>query len=124
MVRPNSVLLSATVAERYGLAPGDSLQARSGGERFTLDIVGLLEPNDDLSRRALDSLLIADIATGQEVLGKIGKIDRIDLIVAEGGEGAVDLARIEAILPPGARIVPAAARQGAVSQMTAAFHPI
>ena len=121
MVRPNSVLLSATVAERYGLAPGDSLQARSGGERFTLDIVGLLEPNDDLSRRALDSLLIADIATGQEVLGKIGKIDRIDLIVAEGGEGAVDLARIEALLPPGARIVPAPPAK-AVSQMTAAFH--
>ena len=122
MVRPNSVLMSAVVAERYGLAPGDSLQARSGGERFALDIVGLLEPNDDLSRRALDSLLIADIATGQELLGKIGKLDRIDLIVAEGEEGAADLARIEAILPPGARIVPAAARQGAVSQMTAAFH--
>ncbi len=121
MVRPNSVLLERNRSRTLWLGAW-RLVAGALRRRTLLDIVGLLEPNDDLSRRALDSLLIADIAAGQEVLGKIGKIDRIDLIVAEGEEGAVDLARIEAILPPGARIVPAAARQGAVSQMTAAFH--
>ena len=122
MVRPNTVLMGAETAARYGIEPGDGLHARWGSETFTLEVVGLLAPNDDLSRRALDSLLIADIATGQETLGKTGRLDRIDLIVAEDAQGEADLARIEAILPPGARIAPAGAAAGAMGQMTQAFH--
>ena len=61
-----------------------------------LTIVGLLEPSDDLSRRALDGLLIADIATAQELLGTVGRLDRIDLIVPEGAAGTADAGEIRA----------------------------
>jgi putative ABC transport system permease protein len=121
MVQPNTVLLSTEVAARYGLAAGDTLTVRHGANRINLTIAGLLEPADDLSRRALDGLLATDIATAQEVLGKVGRLDRIDLIVPPGVAGEAALARITAILPPGARIDPAAARTGAVNEMTAAF---
>jgi putative ABC transport system permease protein len=121
MVQPNTVLLSTEVAARYGLAAGDTLSVRHGANRINLTIAGLLEPADDLSRRALDGLLATDIATAQEVLGKVGRLDRIDLIVPPGVAGEAALARITAILPPGARIDPAAARTGAVNEMTAAF---
>ncbi|MFN3981369.1 MAG: ABC transporter permease, partial [Caldilinea sp.] len=121
MVQPNTVLLSTEVAERYGLAVGDTLTVRHGVNRIDLIIVGLLAPSDDLSRRALDGLLATDIATAQEVLGKVGRIDRIDLIVPAGVEGEAVLQRIAAVLPPSARIDPTAARAGAVGEMTAAF---
>lgn len=121
MVQPDTVLLSTEVAARYGLAVGDRLTVRYGADHFELTIAGLLAPSDDLSRRALDGLLAADIATAQEVLGKVGRIDRIDLIIPPGAEGEAALARIAAVLPPGARIDPTAARTGAVNEMTAAF---
>ncbi|MCS6828289.1 MAG: ABC transporter permease [Caldilinea sp.] len=121
MVQPNTVLLSAEVAKRYGLSVGDAIAVRHGANRFELTIVGLLAPSDDLSRRALDGLLVTDIATAQEVLDKVGRIDHIDLILPPGEEGDAVLQRIAAVLPPGARIDPTAARTGAVSEMTAAF---
>ena len=121
MVTPNTVLLSTDVATRYGLAAGDDITARHGTETTQLTIAGLLAPSDDLSRRALDGLLVADIATAQEVLGKVGRLDRIDLIVPADTEGEATLVRLQAVLPMGARIDPTAARAGTVSEMTAAF---
>lgn len=121
MVQPNTVLLSTAVAERYGLAPGDTLTVRWGGRSQVLEIAGLLEPSDDLSRRGLETLLLTDISTAQEVLNRVGRLDRIDLIVARDAAGEAALARIAALLPPGARISPSAARAGTVNEMTAAF---
>jgi putative ABC transport system permease protein len=121
MVRPNTVLLSQSMALRYGLQPGALLTARRGSQVVELEVVGLLVAADDLSRRALDGLLITDIATAQEVLGKVGRLDHIDLILAEGRAGEAERARIATILPPDARIQPVAARSGAVNEMTAAF---
>lgn len=120
MVQPNSILLSTAVATRYGLQSGDQLRVKVGSTEQALTIGGLLDPTDDLSRRALDGLLITDIAAAQEILGRIGKLDRIDLIVSEAAAAAT-LPTIAAILPPSARIETAAARSGAVNEMTAAF---
>lgn len=121
LVQPDTVLLSAETAARYGVQPGDALPVKFGVVSRGLTIAGLLEPTDDLSRRALDGLLIADIATAQEVLGKVGRVDRIDLIVADGPAGEGVLAQIRQLLPPDARVVSSAARGGTVAEMTAAF---
>lgn len=121
MVQPNTILLSAEVAERYGLAAGDTLTVQVGSRRQLLTIVGLLAPSDDLSRRALAGLLLTDIATAQEILGRVGRLDRIDLLVSDDPVGAAALQQIAAILPPGVRIERSAARSGTVNEMTAAF---
>ncbi|HMN28436.1 MAG TPA: ABC transporter permease [Caldilineaceae bacterium] len=121
MVQPNTVLLSQSVAERYGLRPGDRITARRGSTSTQLKIVGLLAPADALSRQALEGLLVTDIATAQEVLGRVGRLDRIDLIVPAGADAESALAPIRAILPPGALLQPVAARSGTVNEMTAAF---
>ena len=106
LVRPNTVLMSADLAADYAIQPGDFLTARYGSDRYALEVVGLLEPSDDLSRRALETLLIVDIATGQELLNRAGQIDRIDLAVADDENGLAVLDRIEAALPDHARLVP------------------
>ena len=121
LLRPDTVLLSQVVAQRYGVQPGDELHVRAGSRQVTLTVVGLLQPADELSRRALDGLLLADIATAQEVLERVGRLDRIDLILPQGPESQAVLERIQAILPPGARIQRPEARTGAIQEMTAAF---
>jgi putative ABC transport system permease protein len=101
------------VAERYGLAAGDTLTVRDGANRHTLTIAGLLgavgrpEP-----ARAGWPAGDRHFATAQEVLGKVGRLDRIDLIVPPGAEGEAVIERLSALLPPGARIDPTAARSG------------
>lgn len=121
LVQPETILIGQPVAERYGLQPGDELRIRAGVREQTLTVIGLLAPSDDLSRRALDGLLIADIATAQEVLDKIGQLDRIDLLLPDGPDGQAVLEEISTILPPGVRVIRPAARSGTVDEMTAAF---
>jgi putative ABC transport system permease protein len=121
MSQPDTILLSQDLASRYGMQTGNTLTVDYGGNPHALTIVGLLATEDDLSRRALDGMILADIATAQEVLGKVGRLDRIDLILPEGDARETMLAEIRGILPPDARLDSAAARSGTVSEMTDAF---
>lgn len=122
LVDPATVLISARTAERYGLRPGASLALRVGGSMREVHIVGLLQPGDELSARALESLVISDIATAQELLGMVGKLSRIDLIL-DDGQATTNAAqeRLASILPPGAELVRPAARSNTLEQMTRAF---
>jgi putative ABC transport system permease protein len=118
LTEPGSVLLSAEVAERYQLRPGDNLSLDVVGRERQVIVAGLLQPRDDLSRRALEGILLADIATAQELTDRVGRLDHIDLILPEG---EAQRARIEMLLPQGVRIQPAEAQTGSTKQMTAAF---
>jgi putative ABC transport system permease protein len=121
VTQPRTVLMSADIARRYNLTMGDQLHVQVGSRNHALEIVGLLCPEGERSRRALEGLLITDIATAQEVLGKIGRLDRIDLIVPDGEDVTAILKHIAAILPPGARIERPEARNETVAEMTSAF---
>lgn len=121
VTQPRTVLMSADIAHRYNMAEGDQLHVQVGSRNYALEIVGLLWPENERGRRALEGLLIADIATAQEVLDKIGRLDRIDLIVPDDEAGTAILKHIAAILPPGARIERPDARSEAVAEMTSAF---
>jgi putative ABC transport system permease protein len=117
--RPGGVLLAADTAAIYGLAVGDSTYLEIGGYEREGILVGILEPADGLSRRSLDGLILVDVSTAQELTGRLGLLDRIDLILPE--DGGVALAAVRAIMPPDAQVVETAARAGAIQEMTAAF---
>jgi putative ABC transport system permease protein len=119
--QPGAALISADTARAYGLAAGDELRLRFGAHTERARLIALLEPEDDASRRALDGLLVADIATAQEWLGMAGRLSQIDLILPEGQPGQALADQIEAALPPGARLTRPALRTQAIEQMTAAF---
>ncbi len=121
LLEPKTALIGQSVADRYDLQPGQSLLIRLGARMESLKIVGLLVPSNELSRRALDGLLIVDISTAQELLGRVGRLDRIDLILPPGAEGEARLEEVRGLLPAGARVVLPAARSATVEEMTAAF---
>lgn len=116
LTRPGSVLAAADVARRHGVALGDTVTLSIAGVARSAQVVGLIEPADDLTRRGLDGLIFTDIASAQELLGMRGRLSRIDLIATDA-----QLAALQSALPPGVRVEPATARSNAVQQMTAAF---
>lgn len=122
LVQPGTVALSGETAAALGLRPGQQFELRVGAVRKAVTLAGTLEPANEASRRALESLLIADLATAQEVLGLTGRLSRIDLILPEGAAGETQAAHLWAYLPEGAQLLPAAARSQALEQMTRAFN--
>ena len=115
--RGGTAMIAASTARELGLVFGRPLAIDVAGDRRTLTIVGLLRPADSASAGALANLLVTDVATGQEVLGALGRLTRIDLIV----EDAALLSRIAGALPAGADIVTAGAQAGATARMILAF---
>ena len=121
LAQPGAILLSAETAAELRVVPGDALALRAGGVPKTAHLVGVLQPADEPSRRALADLVIADIATAQELLGRVGWLSRIDLLLPEGPAGEALLAGARAALPAGASVEPAGARTQALAQLTSAF---
>jgi putative ABC transport system permease protein len=119
LTRPGSVLLAATVAADLGLRAGSTLRLRAGGLEVAATVAGTLDPADDLARHTLEGLLVADVATAQELLGMVGRLSAIDLVIAPGEEALLE--RLQARLPDGARVRPVGTRGPVLEQMTRAF---
>lgn len=119
LTQPGAVIISGEVAGRYALEPGGSITIETAGRSVEGVIAGIASPNDSLNRRALEGLILTDIGTAQEIVGRLGRLDRIDVLLPEN-DPEVE-ARLRAFLPPEARLDTVAARSGAVEQMTEAF---
>lgn len=117
LAQPNTAVLSQPVAEQFNLSLGDNLTVNINGAATTLQIVGLLEPSNDVNRRALGTVLFTDIANAQNILQMHGRLSHIDLILAEDTPPP---SLIES-LPTGVRIEIASARSNTIQQMTSAF---
>ena len=118
MAEPDRVFVAQALADEFGLSPGDTLVLQTPTHpRVELQIVGLIQPDDELSQEALNDLILADVATAQEIAGHPGMLTRIDLILPDG----YDQSQIEAILPPGLMITTPSASSGALGQMIDAF---
>lgn len=126
LTRPGALLVSADLASRNNLdeclevVDGCHINLEILGEVQSAVIIGELQPDNEISRRALDHMIISDIATAQELSGKIGRIDRIDLILPESWQDILE-DQIRQLLPANARLVAVEARQGTVQEMTSAF---
>ncbi|HEY0554710.1 MAG TPA: FtsX-like permease family protein [Thermoanaerobaculia bacterium] len=121
LTRPGAAVLAAATAREIGVRAGDSFTVRARGIEQRLLLAGTLAPEDASTRRAIADLVVMDIASAQELLGRTGRIDRIDLIVDPGEAGRRQLARARAVLPPGVQILAAAGRTRTTEEMTRAF---
>ena len=121
LTEPGAALLTRRAAQALGLEVGSTLDVGVEGVKRQLRVVALLEPEDEGSARALDSLVLTDISTAQEVLGQQGRLSRIDLKLPGGEAGEARLASLRPLLPEGAEVVRPRARGNAVEQMTRAF---
>jgi putative ABC transport system permease protein len=137
LLRSRTCLLASTTAAELGLRAGDRFTVRAGGLERPLELAGVIRPAGGESD-ALADLLVMDIAAAQELLGRLGRLDRIDLRLEpasgaagpDGTPGPAGLpgppdqalpARISALLPPGAQLLPAPLHGRDMLAMTRAF---
>lgn len=121
MAVPDTGMLLRQTAERLGIKEGGTFAVEAGERVRRLSLAGYLTPEDELGTLGLESVLVTDLATAQELLGMEGRLSRIDLVIPEGDAGAQLLTAIRAVLPPDATVIPAGSRAGALDQMTRAF---
>ena len=110
----DTLALSASDAERLGVAAGGEIEVEIGTGTRAMTVAAVLP---EQGGQGFSGLALTDIATAQEVLERVGEIERIDLML-----GDAEAAALAAALPPGLRLQPAAQRSNALEQMTRAFH--
>lgn len=81
MVRPGAVLLFDRSARAHRLEPGDTFTVRVAGRLREAVLAGIIDSAaaGDVGGIALAGVMLADIATAQELLGSPGVLDRIDI---------------------------------------------
>lgn len=90
---------AAWLSPSLATGAGATLEVREGGRRVTLPVGGGL-PSVEAGQR----LAVADIAAVQQRFGRIGRLDRLDLLLAPGVSARDAGKTLAAILPADARL--------------------
>lgn len=91
------------------------LDVVAGGTARTLQRIGTL------TGPGTEALVIVDIATAQNLLSRVGRLDRIDLRLPDGTDGEALAQTIETLLPPDAALEAARVRSTATAALSDAF---
>ena len=121
VTEPGAALMTRETARSLGLSQGDRLPLTIGGKPGEITLVGLLEPRQQVTTRALDNLVVMDLSSAQELFSQKGRLSRIDLIVPLNAAGLASLDALRPLLPANAEILPADSRAQTMAQMTRAF---
>lgn len=115
LTEPDTVLVPASLAAALGIAPGETLMVRREDTDVPVRVIGLAQL-EGAAGEAAANLLIADIATAQELLGLVGWLSRIDLVLDDAAA-----ARLAEALPAGTTLTTAAAGNRTTAEMLRAF---
>ncbi|MEA2665603.1 MAG: putative transport system permease protein, partial [Candidatus Eremiobacteraeota bacterium] len=117
VVSGHGAFVSARIAERFGWKQGAAVRALAGDREVTLRVAGVIPRGTS----GIDSSVVfVDIATAQELFGKLGLLDRIDLEVEPSRLDAVQK-QVAAVIPPGARAIRPKVRTDEISRMLQSF---
>lgn len=120
LAAPGSVLVPLPLANRRALTVGSRIPLVSGGVRTDVAVVGLLELSG-LARAAGGDVLVTDVFTAGRILGKVGRVDRVDVVLDPGVSRERVRREIERRLPAGLRVEPAGRQALAAERMARAF---
>lgn len=119
----DALLVTEAFAGRNGLTAGSELPLVAGGVERRFKVAAVLR-GEGAARAASGAIVFADLATVQEAFGKVGRLDRIDLVLPDGTSPEA-LARISeevaASLPAGVHVGRPERRTETVDRMVRAF---
>jgi putative ABC transport system permease protein len=111
---PATALLPESALVGSGAQVGARVTLFAGGEPHSVEIVGTVAAvAGDVEA---DAPVVTDIGTAQELLGRLGSLDRIDLVLTPA-----QAADLSAAPPPGTSLVVAGTETLALTEMTRAF---
>ena len=124
LTNERSVVISEKLARRRGFTIGGEMRMMFGDRVATYIVRGLLK--DEGPARVLDgNFVLMDIAAAQLAFDRLGRIDRLDVLLHPGPPGAnptASLAAIAARMPSGLAAQRSSRRGEQVETMLAAFH--
>jgi putative ABC transport system permease protein len=118
---PNAIALTEKLAARHGLKRGDRITLIIGSKKVDLIITNLLKMEGP-AKSLEGNFGIIDIALAQEVLEKIGLIDRIDLMTDKSVPLGVVERELKKVIPPGTEVRTPDTRSRQIEKMVSAFH--
>ena len=119
LTQPGAFLISENLATEHGLVVGSQITLDVGGKKKQASLAGFLSDTGESSNAGLDSILLVDIATAQELTESVGWLSHVDLIIPEGDRETISA--IETLLPENARLQPIGTRSQNIREMTRAF---
>ncbi len=117
VIRPNQVILAQSVADEFGLQENDMLTLLYEGRTIEVQIAALINSQDSLANQSLQGLVLTDIAVAQEVLGKEGGLDRIELVLKNEKE----LQQIQSVLLAGMTLLSTEEKNQQINNLVGAF---
>ena len=115
-----AVLVPAPLAARHRLSPGGTVAVVAGGRRREVRVGGILELSG-VARATGGDLLLTDLFTAQDLLGRTGRVDRVDIVLDRGVSRDAARRAIEARLPAGLSLEPPGRAAETADRMVRAF---
>ena len=119
LLRPRAIIITSKLSDNLGVGIGDSIELVAAGRRLAFDVVGIVTPEGTASALG-GSFAMLDIASAQEAFGRIGRLDRVDLLVPER-EAAGVAEYLTSLAPPGVVIESPSRRNEQTLRMLDAF---
>ncbi|MFN2445834.1 MAG: ABC transporter permease [Vicinamibacterales bacterium] len=116
-----AIVLPQVFAERNGLQRGSELKLVAGDRVVSHRIRGLLR-NEGPGRVLDGNFVLMDIAAAQLAFDRLGRVDRVDVLLHDPEAIDAALEAVSARLPPGLTAQRPARRGQQVERMLAAFH--
>ncbi|MCU0578097.1 MAG: ABC transporter permease, partial [Desulfobacterota bacterium] len=118
LLTPRTVALTPALVKRLGLQTGATVTVLINGRPQELTIAALLETEGPARTLGVD-LALMDIAQAQELLGRIGRLERIDLVLT--GDAPEQLRQLRGLLPPGAVLYRTADQRQGTERMVRSY---
>ncbi len=116
MTEPGAVVLVRALADVTRADVGSPVRLNVGSRRVDAHVVGVVTPAG-VAGSTLDDLVIADLATAQELTDSVGRLDRIDTVLPTDA----DAATLTATLPPGLVLRSTSQQKGALVQLIQSY---
>ena len=121
LTEPGAIALTEKFAQRHGLEVGESIEILSGSRRLTFTLRALLKLTGPA--RALEgNVALVDIATAQETFDRLGRVDRIDLLLEESVGLNEARESLQKLLPADVQVETPQKRLGRIKEMVNAYH--
>ncbi|HEY3351109.1 MAG TPA: ABC transporter permease [Thermoanaerobaculia bacterium] len=118
-----SLLVTEAFASRHRLKAGDAFRLVTNSVERTFRVAAVLLPSG-AARAASGSIVFMDLAAAQEAFGKVGRLDRIDVVLPASlsdADRARVLEEVSASLPPGVTAGRPERRTETVDRLVRAF---
>jgi len=118
--KPNQILITEGYSRSHDLEIGDLLSVQIDGQTFELE-VAMIRSTEGLDSATSDRIAMMDIGWMQELLGRAGRVDSIQVALAEDAEIDSVQESLRNVLPPGTVVQTPAQRSGQISTMLKGF---